>query len=146
MLELSPNLQQALDANGTEPLRVVDPRTQQAYVLLRAEEYERLQSVPAPEPVPEVPPGIRRSQEAFLRDLPVLMANPKNRGRWVAYHGDERIGIARDPDVLIREILRRGIPDDAYDLAVIRPHEPEPEEVEPIHPHHFWEEDEATET
>ena len=31
------------------------------------------------------------------------------KGKWVAYHGDERIGIHRDPDFLYRECYRRGI-------------------------------------
>ena len=43
---------------------------------------------------PDTPIGIVRSRDAFLRDLPALLANPKY-DRWsVAYCGDERIGIA----------------------------------------------------
>jgi hypothetical protein len=41
-LELSEPQQSALDAQPDEPVRIVDPRTQQTYVLLRADLYERL--------------------------------------------------------------------------------------------------------
>jgi hypothetical protein len=43
-IELTEPLQRALDQQD-EPLRVVDPRTQQGYVLIRAEDYERLKSL-----------------------------------------------------------------------------------------------------
>jgi hypothetical protein len=88
------------------------------------------------EPTFEIPPGIRRSQEAFWRDLPQLLAQKKLRGKWVCYHGDERIGIGRYED-LIRECLRRGLRDEEYDLGVIEPHALppwEPEEIEPLDP------------
>ena len=44
-IELTEPLQQALDAATGEPLRVVDPRTQECYVLLRAEVYDRLKAL-----------------------------------------------------------------------------------------------------
>jgi hypothetical protein len=91
------------------------------------------------EPAFEIPPGIRRSQEAFWRDLPELLQKKKNHGQWVAYHGDERIGIGAY-ETLLREILRRGIPDDQYYKAQIRPRELppwEPEEVEAIGSQHL---------
>ena len=42
MIELTEQQQQALDAEP-KPLQVVDPRTNIAYVLVRADAYERLQ-------------------------------------------------------------------------------------------------------
>jgi hypothetical protein len=42
MLELNEPLQQALDARPDEPIRLIDPRTREVYVLLRADAYERL--------------------------------------------------------------------------------------------------------
>ncbi len=48
-VELSESLQQALDANPNQPLRIVDPRTQQVYVLIRADLYEQAQSHPVEE-------------------------------------------------------------------------------------------------
>lgn len=44
-IELTEPLQQALDASHDEPLRVVDPRTQESYVLVPAVLYERLKSL-----------------------------------------------------------------------------------------------------
>ncbi|HUY87315.1 MAG TPA: hypothetical protein VMV10_01140 [Pirellulales bacterium] len=45
MIELSPELQQALDAQAETPPRIVDPRTNKAYVLLAAEQYERIKAL-----------------------------------------------------------------------------------------------------
>lgn len=39
---LTPELCQAVDAAGEQPVPVIDPETNQQYVLLRAEVYERL--------------------------------------------------------------------------------------------------------
>jgi hypothetical protein len=137
MIELNAALQEALQAQQGEPLRLVDPSTQRAYVLLPAEDFERLQPSPVAEPTIDMAPGIRRSKDAFLRDLPSLLADRRNVGLWTAYHGTERIGISRDSRALIRIIVRRGIKDDEFYLGVIHPYEPEPEEIEPIHQHHF---------
>jgi hypothetical protein len=124
MIELTPEQRRALTEPG--PPRVRDPETKQTYVLVREELYERfrpeLVDRPAP-PVPEVPPGIRRSREALRRDLPQLLENRRLHGRCIAYHGDERIGIARDPDKLLRECIRRGFADDEYYIGVISPTE-----------------------
>ena len=45
---------------------------------------------------PEIryPGGVRRSQVAFLRDLPELLKDETLRGKWIGYHAGERIGIA----------------------------------------------------
>src|SRR5260370_14198428 len=108
MIELNGTLQQALDAHPGEPLHLVDPRTQQTYVLLPAQVDDRLQPALLPECGGDIAPGIRRSKEAFLRDLPSLLADRKSLGLWTAYHGAERIGIARDARALMRQIQRRG--------------------------------------
>jgi hypothetical protein len=41
-LELSEPQQKALDATSNEPLRLLDPRTQECYVLVKAEVFDRL--------------------------------------------------------------------------------------------------------
>jgi hypothetical protein len=79
-----------------------------------------------------IAPGILRSQQAFWRDLPELLKDKRNHGRWVAYRGDERIGIARTQLELIRECVRRGLRDDEYDLDVIEPRARPPWEPEVI--------------
>ena len=42
MIELTEQLLQALENPADRPLRLVDPRTKETYVLLCADEYERL--------------------------------------------------------------------------------------------------------
>jgi hypothetical protein len=124
MIELTPEQRQALQEQNGEPVRVVDPVTQRAYVLMPAEQYEQRVGggrKPPEEPVFVYPPLFRRSQEAFWRDLPGLLKSWRTRGKWVAYHGDERIGVARDSQTLIRECLRRGLGKDDYYLDVIEP-------------------------
>ena len=113
-------------------MRIEDPETHQAYMLVRADMYERVRDVLEPKSVLDlpVPEGIRRSQEAFFRDLPQLLLDRKLRGRFVAYQGDERVKIARSEPEVIRECLRRGLRPDQYDVFVIRPQSPEPEEVD----------------
>ena len=144
-VELTEEQQKILREREGVPVELVDPRTQRSYVLLAREQYDQIRSLvetPAAEPTElTIPEGIRRSQEAFWRDLPKLLARRKLRGQWVCYRGDERIGIGRYED-LIRECLQRGIRDEEYDLAIIEPRESppwEPEEVEPLGPHHLEE-------
>jgi hypothetical protein len=44
-IELTREQQQALDARAEDPIRVIDPRTQDRYVLVREEVYEKLQGL-----------------------------------------------------------------------------------------------------
>ena len=69
-----------------------------------------------------------RSRDAFLRDLPALLAIPQY-DRWcVAYCGDVRIGIAEFEVELLRECQRRGLHRDQYFIGCIFPHSNEDEE------------------
>jgi hypothetical protein len=45
MMELNEQLQQALDDNAGKPLRLVAPRTNQSYVLVRSEVYDRVKAI-----------------------------------------------------------------------------------------------------
>ncbi len=148
MTGLTPEQRRLIAQAGSQPVRLEDPETQQAYMLIRADLYERVRDILEPKSVldVEVPEGIRRSQEAFWRDLPHLLSQRKLGGQWVCYHGDDRIGIG-SYQALIRECLCRGLPDDSYHLDRIVPRELppwEPEEVEPLGAHHR--EDEPTES
>jgi hypothetical protein len=113
-------------------VRIEDPELHHAYVLIRADVSERVRDVIEAKSVldVQVPEGIRKSQEAFFRDLPDLLKEPRLRGKYVAYHGDERVKIGRSETEVIRECLQRGISDDEYDVFVIRPQSPEPAEVD----------------
>jgi hypothetical protein len=76
------------------------------------------------------PEGIRASRDAFFRDLPELLKDRDLQGKWVAYHGDERIGVAVDDEPLIRECISRGLNADEYIVDIIEPKPTEPEEVD----------------
>jgi hypothetical protein len=132
MPALTPELRQEIAKAGGNPVRLEDPETNTAYVLLRAEEYDRLKPGPRPEKVPaeQVPEGIRRSREAFLRELPGLLARKRLHRRWALYRGDVQIGIARRPEKLLRKGEKLGLRNDEFYLGVIEPHAQEPEEIE----------------
>ena len=70
------------------------------------------------------------AKEHILRDLPELLKDRRLRGKYVAYHGDERVKTGRSEIEVIRECLRRGLSDDKYDVFIIEPQSREPEEVE----------------
>jgi hypothetical protein len=129
--------QQRRLAQEGQPIDLVDPQTNEAYVLLPRHQFERLRPLLTPQaPLPVVPEGIRLSQEAFRRDLPQLLEQKRLVGQWVAYHRHERIGIARDAAALLRECCKRGLEDDCY-VGWIYPCELiEEEEVEP-RPQHY---------
>jgi hypothetical protein len=141
MTGLTPEQRQLIEQAGEKPIRLEDPETQQAYTLIRADLYEQVRDILEPMSAVDigVPEGIRRSQEAFWRDLPQLLSRRKLRAQWVCYHGDEQVGIGTY-EALIRECLQRGLPDDSYHLDRIVPRELppwEPEKVEPLGAHHL---------
>jgi hypothetical protein len=75
----------------------------------------------------DLPPLIERALAAFRRDLPELMKTHYR--KWVAYHGDERIGFAKTETELYQECFRRGWTEEEF---LVRSVEPEmPEEVDP---------------
>jgi hypothetical protein len=110
MIELNAEQRQAV-AQG-EPVQIVDPLTHDAYVLLRAEVFARLSGVlprPVGQPNPEISPLMLRSQQAFWQDLPGLLKVKRNRGKWAAYHGEERVAIWRTEVEAYQECFRRGL-------------------------------------
>jgi hypothetical protein len=73
----------------------------------------------------ETPIGVIRSMQAFMRDLPTLLANPKY-DRWcVCYHGDERIGIGPSSAALVRECVRRNFRQDEIYIGMVTPKDPD---------------------
>ena len=71
-----------------------------------------------------IPPIISRSQAAFRRDLPRLLA--ERPGQWVAYRGEEQIGFGATKTELYQECLRRGLKRDEF---LVRSVEPEMDEM-----------------
>jgi hypothetical protein len=123
MIELGPEQRQAI-AQG-QPVRIIDPLTHDAYVLVPAAEYERLAGAPqrpAGQPHPEIPPMILRSQEAFWRDLPGLLMDRRNHRKWAAYYGDERVAIARSKVEAYQECLRRGLKSGEFYVGKLHAH------------------------
>ncbi len=147
MIYLTDEQRQALRQSGDRvPLPVADPHTGGTYFLLPGALYERVRAhleEPAPEDGAEVPPGIRRSKAAFLRDLPELLRDRRRRGKWVGYHGEQCIAIHQDKVEVIRALKRQAIPASQYYIDRIQEHEPEPVEIEPSSAGFDWEEEEA---
>ena len=112
MVVLSPEQRQAIGEAGGQPVPIIDPLTHDAYVLVRAEVYARLATVPQP-PVTPAQSGdsapVLRSQQAFWQDLPELLKDKRNRGKWVAYHGTERVALTRSDVEAYQECFRRGL-------------------------------------
>lgn len=98
------------------PVRITEPETQTECVLIRADAYQGTLPAGGDEQF-EIPPGIRKAQEAFRRDLPALLETHYD--QWALYHGDERIGIARTERKLLKECERRGYQPDEYYLGKI---------------------------
>jgi hypothetical protein len=79
MIELTEEQRQEL--TGPQPFRVVDPATQQRYVLVREEVYERMQSVFDQEALNsrEVGALIERTMREYDADDPLLESYQKYR-------------------------------------------------------------------
>src|SRR4051794_37139012 len=125
MIELTEEQRRLVAEHAGEPVEFLDPVTRRKYVLV-ATELQQTPGRPCASAAVQsadltVPPGIRRSQEAFHRDLPRLLESRKLRGQWVAYHGDERVGVTPRMADLTRECLRRGLQDDQFYVGLIDP-------------------------
>lgn len=72
-----------------------------------------------------VAPTLAESLEAFRRDLPGLLKT--HRGEWVAYHGQQQIGIARTAATLYQDCFRRGLEDHEFLVSHISPEIPDNE-------------------
>jgi hypothetical protein len=132
-IELTDAQRQALQAEQGPPVAVVDPATQQRYVLLAQEQYERVRMLleeaeppTALEPPTGMTPLMLRSQQAFWRDLPDLLQRKTKKRRWAAYHGDERIGLGKTSTELYQECFRRGLQCGEFYVGFLEPRETPP--------------------
>ncbi|MBM3997005.1 MAG: hypothetical protein FJ303_23060 [Planctomycetes bacterium] len=71
------------------------------------------------------PIGMLRSMQAYMRELPELLANPAYGGWWVAYCGNERIGISRTGHELARKCAARGLRSAECYIGIIAPQDPD---------------------
>src|SRR5262245_45314185 len=126
MEDLTESLQKALQKG--EPLRLRDPRSDQIYILVREEVYQRVVPFVCAVCGSEGPPAaVVLSRLAFLRELPSLLQSPKY-DRWcVAYCGNERIALAPSEQEVIDECLRRGLKRNQYYIGVVAAYDHEPE-------------------
>ncbi len=70
----------------------------------------------------DIPEMIKKAQAAFRRDLPELLKDRRLRGQWVAYHGEQRVGVGRSKQGLYQQCLKQGLP---YGEFVVRHVAPE---------------------
>ena len=140
-IELTDEQQRAVEQG--KPVEVVDPATVRTFVVLPWEEYERVRSLLKKASGPEavsaggaevcpIPPGIRRSQEAYWRGLPRLLKRKSRTRRWAGYHGDERIGFGATCAEVYQQCLRRGLKEDEFYVDRVEPSPLPPWEAEEI--------------
>jgi len=86
----------------------VDQKTELRPELTDEERAAQIEDLLNSEPLPM----IQKSIDAFRRDLPELLQ--MNRGQYVAYHGDERIGIGRSQISLYDKCFQRGLTRDDF--------------------------------
>ncbi len=153
-LELTEEQRRQLAASAGAPVQVRDPENNRSYMLVPNEPMtisdftpeqlrrikdsgftpeEILQTIThSAETSYEVHPMMLQSQKAFWRDLPELLKQRRLRGKWVCYHGDERIGIAKTGTELVQTCRERGVSDDEFHLDRIEDHPLPPWEAEEI--------------
>jgi hypothetical protein len=138
-IELTEEQRDQLKKQPNRAVTVVDSMTGEVFVLMQTEMYRHLiAQQPANGKVvvdymvglPPIRPGIRLSREAFLRDLPGLLADKALAGKWVLYRGAERIGVAGTEMELIRKSKELGLKDDEFWTDKVVPHAAEPEEID----------------
>jgi hypothetical protein len=130
MIDLTQDQLRALATEGESAI-LVDPKTRQQYRLVRTEVNDQVRS---PLETAEVPPGVKGSREALLRDLPELLRTRRNRGLCACYHGNLRIAIGHEAD-LIRAAQKLGLRRSEYYIGVIEESESvEEEEIEVFRP------------
>ena len=69
---------------------------------------------------------IQNSIDAFRRDLPELLRT--HPGKWVAYHGDERIGFGNTETELYRRCFASGLTRDDFVVGFTEPGAFDPDE------------------
>ena len=138
--------EQEQDVKHGRSVEVVDPASAQSFVVIPREQYEHVRSLlektsmqegiaSGAATVSKVPAGIRCSQEAYWRDLPEILPLKSERRRWVAYHGDERIGFGRTMAELYEICERRGLKTDQFYVDRLEPRALAPWEEESVEAH-----------
>ena len=93
----------------------IDQEAGARYQLTDEERAAKIQELMDAEPLPT----IQRSIDAFRRDLPDMLKT--HGGKWVAYHGDERLGFAKTQTELYQLGFRQGLTQHDFIVAVVEP-------------------------
>jgi hypothetical protein len=67
--QLTADQRQAIEQVGGSPVYIVDPTTNASYVLLRAEDYEKLKALPDPDDVSSLYPLLAHIEPEDWEDL-----------------------------------------------------------------------------
>ena len=70
-----------------------------------------------------IPPLLQHGCDAFRRDLPQLLE--EHEGKWAAYSGDRRLGIARTKSQAFQIGFREGLTDHEFVVLGITPEIPD---------------------
>ncbi len=129
--------EQEQQAQQGRPVEVIDPPTQQAYLVVARDACERgdlagQSEAPLVGTIASIPPQLHRSQLAPVRELPMLLPLRSRTHRWVAYHGDERLGLGRTETELYQECFRRGLRRDEIYVGRLEPSDVPPWGTIPI--------------
>jgi hypothetical protein len=127
---LTPEQRQLIAQAGNEPVRIEDPDTHRAYVLVREEIYELVRDMIRPASVAGlvVPEGILRSKAPFLRELADLMRRKTRNVHWAAYCGDQCIALGATETELYRLCLDQGLKEEEFYVGRIAPQHQDVEE------------------
>ena len=87
-----------------------------------SERETKLQQLMDSEPLPL----IQQSIDAVRNDLPELVKT--HRGRWAAYHGEQRLGIGTSQTELYQQGFRRGLTRNDFIVGLIEPGSFDPNE------------------
>jgi hypothetical protein len=131
MIYLTAEQALAIAGSTEQPPMALDPRTNKAYVLLQADEYERARPLlepPAPEPSVQIAPLMLQSMKAFWRELPELLKQKSTSRLWVGFHANERVCFGPDDLDVYQECFRRGLQRGEFYVAKI---EADPEGIPP---------------
>ena len=60
-MNISPELRQAIDQAGDEPVRLEDPESLRSFVLIRAEQFDRMLALLSDDPVEQMWPFLNES-------------------------------------------------------------------------------------
>jgi hypothetical protein len=136
LAHLTPDQCRALARSKDQRLYVVNPNTQTEYVLVPVSEYQAASgrrdelSNDDDAQLWKVPPKLAESRRAFTAALPGLLMQKRLLGKWVAFHGNQRVGFANSKAALFRRCERLGLSERQFYIGLVMPQPIEDEEID----------------